>query len=325
MRTTVTLEDIYRPVDDAMVGVRAEIAQLWHDALMLVGLEAQDMPRAGGKMLRPALCLLSAGALGAEDLGPYVRLATAFEALHVASLAHDDVLDRALLRRGKPSLTGFWDNHAAVLGGDYLVARAVELLAEYESCAVIANAIRSVRRMAEGELYFFNRPAGQYSQEDCIRLAEQKTASLFAEAASAPAHLLDATQKTRLHDFGMALGVAFQLVDDMLDITQATEGLGKPACGDVAEGKRTIPIMFLRDALDTAGRQRLDACLNCELSDEEREWIIRAAAEAGVADRTMTICREYAEQAVSCLAALPPTPYRESMENMVEFVLLRAY
>lgn len=324
MSATLSLEQLYTPIDSALSGVRSSVEQLWIDALKLVGIDESAVPKAGGKMLRPALCLMSAGALGAQDLGKYVRLATAFEALHIASLAHDDVIDRALLRRGKPSLSGLWDNHAAVLGGDYLVARAVEILAEYDHCPIIANAISSVRRMAEGELYFFNRRDEPYRQEDCIMLARQKTASLFAEAVSAPAYLLDTARRASLHAFGIALGIAFQIVDDLLDVTQPASQLGKPACGDIVEGKKTIPIMLLRDGLDAGELARLDTLRDAAITDADREWITERVEHTGARQKTETLARDYANEALGHLAPLAPSPFRESMENLVEFVLVRA-
>lgn len=297
--------------------------RLWLDALELVGVDGAGATRAGGKLLRPALCLMAAGAIGATDLKRYVRLAASFESLHIASLAHDDVLDRALLRRGAASLSGLWDNHAAVLGGDYLVARAVEMLAEYDSCTVIAKAIRSVRRMAEGELFFFNRDRDAITHEDCIMLARQKTASLFAEACSAPSYVVDEAYREPLFEFGDQLGIAFQLVDDILDVTQPTEKLGKPACGDVLEGKRTIPIMYLRDALTGADRERLDAMENAEITDADRAWIIEQAHETGAQERAEALTRDFADRARAALTQLPESPYRDAMDGIIDFVLVR--
>lgn len=324
MSATLSLEQLYIPVQDALDRVRTTVESLWIDALGLVGIDESAAPKAGGKMLRPALCLMSAGALGGGDLDRFVRLATAFEALHIASLAHDDVIDRALLRRGKPSLSGLWDNHAAVLGGDYLVARAVEILAEYESCPVIANAISSVRRMAEGELFFFARRDEPYRQEDCIMLAERKTASLFAEAVSAPAYVLNLEQRDPLHRFGIALGIAFQIIDDLLDVTQPASQLGKPACGDIVEGKKTIPIMHLRDGLSVPELERLDRLRDATISDEDRAWVAAMVERSGAGDRTETLARTYIQDALRQLAGLPAGPYREAMEGLAEFVLVRA-
>lgn len=318
------LSDLYAPIEDAVAGVRGAIAQVWQEALHLVRVPVPDQPKLGGKMLRPALCLLSAGAIGAERVERYVPMASAFEMLHIASLAHDDVIDRAVLRRGASSLNMLWDNHAAVLGGDYLVARAVEVLAEYDCCPVIANAITSVRRMAEGELMFFGRENEPFRREDCIALAEQKTASLFAEACSGPTYVIDAAHRDTLHRFGIQLGIAFQIVDDLLDVTQPTDTLGKPSCGDIVEGKRTLPIMYMREALGESGRARLDTFRDAGMTGEDRAWVMESAVTTGAAARTGADARAYADEARKCLAALPPSRYRDSMEGIVEFVLVRA-
>lgn len=320
---TIELTDLYRPVQEELSGVRDTIRQLWVDALTLVRLDSDTAPRAGGKLLRPALCLLAAGAVGGRDLKQYVTLASAFEALHIASLAHDDVIDRAFLRRGSSSLNAFWDNHAAVLGGDYLVARAVEMLSTYDVCAVVANAIRSVRCMAEGELYFFGREHEPIVAEDCIMLAEQKTASLFAEACSAPTYIISSAYRKPLFQFGVSLGIAFQLVDDMLDITQTTDQLGKPSCGDIVEGKKTIPIMHLKNALTGGDLARLEAMRGADVTDEDRAWVIAMAEETGAREKTEAITNAYADEARHHLAQLPPSIYRESMEGIVDFVMVR--
>ena len=320
---TLTLSDLYHPVHEELIGVRETIHQLWVDALTLVRMDTGIAPRAGGKMLRPALCLLAAGAVGGRDLKQYVTLASSFEALHIASLAHDDVIDKAFLRRGASSLNAFWDNHAAVLGGDYLVARAVEMLSTYNVCAVVANAIRSVRCMAEGELYFFGKEHDPIIAEDCIMLAEQKTASLFAEACSAPTYVIDDTYRKPLFQFGNALGIAFQLVDDMLDITQTTGQLGKPSCGDIVEGKKTIPIMHLKNGLGGADLARLEAMRDADITDGDRAWVISMAEETGAREKTEAITNAYADEARGHLSQLPPSPYRDSMEGLVEFVMSR--
>lgn len=304
--------------------VRASISRIWREALALVRVEMVDQPAVGGKLLRPGLCLLASGALGARDLDRYVSLATAYEALHVASLAHDDVIDRAILRRGASALNMLWDNHAAVLGGDYLVARSVEILATYDSCAMIADAIRSVRRMAEGELVFFGRESEPFRREDCIHLAEQKTASLIAEACSAPSHLLDQRCRDPLHRFGTALGVAFQIVDDLIDLTQTAAVLGKPSCGDIVEGKRTLPIMYLREGLDADGRARLDAMRNAEISEADRVWVHESVERTGSRERTEAEARHFADQALEALTGLPSSEFRDSMEGIVEFILIRS-
>jgi octaprenyl-diphosphate synthase len=323
MNTKQTLEDLYRPIQDRLVDVRAVIGQLWEDAMRLVRVDVGPIPKAGGKLLRPALCLLSAGAIGGKDLREFVNLSVAFEALHIASLAHDDVIDRAILRRGGSSLNALWDNHAAVLGGDYLMARAVQMLAAYDSCTVVDRAVNSVRRMAEGELLFFGREIDSVKNEECIVLAEHKTASLFSEACSAATYVVDPTHREALRRFGTTLGIAFQITDDVLDVTESTANLGKPACGDIAEGKVTLPILFMREAMSPEERARLDAMRDTRLSDEDRAWVTERAEHTGARERTEAEARRYADEALAALMELPKNIYRDSMEGITEFVLIR--
>lgn len=323
MQSTLNLAEFYRPIQRDMDAVRASLAELWADALRFVYGERLPKLPMGGKMLRPAMAILSAGALGESDTKRIVPLATAMELLHLAALAHDDVIDHADLRHGMRSLNAMWDNHTAVLGGDYLVARAIQILGSYDSCLVITNAINSVREMSEGELTHFGLGKNHYSPEACISLARQKTASLFAVACSTPACLIEGSPRQELHDYGLAFGVAFQLIDDLLDLTRDEEALGKPAFGDIVEGKKTLPIIYLRESLDSKGRARLDSLKGKLLSDGDRAWVTDAIESSGAREQTEALVREYIDEARSALSGLPPTPYRESMLGLAEFVLVR--
>ncbi len=323
MSDIISLDILYQPIAAALEEARDTVNALWQDALRLVRMGDTPPLKVGGKLLRPALCLLSAGASGAPDVRPYARLGVVFETLHTASLAHDDVIDHAALRRGAASLNARWDNHAAVLGGDYLVARAVQMLTEYGSCEVIANAVACVRRMAEGELFFFGRDDSSVRPEDCIMLAEQKTASLFAEACAAPARLLGGGYCETLHRFGIGFGIAFQIVDDLLDLTQTSETLGKPACGDIVEGKHTLPIVLLRQRLDETGRERLKAMCGAEITEDDREWVREQLHRTRAEETAQATAKEYVHKAKEALRALPDSPYRASMEGLADYILVR--
>jgi geranylgeranyl pyrophosphate synthase len=154
-------------------------------------------------------------------------------------------------------------------------------------------------------------------------LAEQKTASLFAEACSAPTYVIEPRHRKALYQFGISLGLAFQLVDDMLDITQTTEQLGKPSCGDIVEGKKTIPIMHLKHALSGADLTRLESMRDADITESDRAWVISMAEETGAREKTEAITNAYADEARGHLAQLPPSVYRDSMEGIVEFVMIR--
>ncbi len=278
---------------------------------------------AEGKMLRPALCLLAAGALGEVELERYARLAAAYEIIHIASLTHDDVLDHASLRRGQDSLNALWNNHAAVLGGDYLVARALELIAEYDSIDLIAAALGAMRRMAEGELRFFGQDAAVAPLEDCLALAESKTAGLFAAACAAPAIAAARDARPVLHAFGLCLGMAFQLMDDLLDLTQSSETLGKPACGDVTEGKHTMPLFLLRKALSSDENARLNAFRGAVLTDADRVWIREMTLRHEVDRQLIARAETYLQTAIEQLDSLDESVYRDAMIELARFVLIR--
>jgi octaprenyl-diphosphate synthase len=323
MSATAQLTSLYEHIGPELEQVRGDVRRHWTEAFRLVYGPSATPPRVGGKMLRPALCLLSAGASGAQDLSHFVDMATAMELLHLAALAHDDVVDSAHLRRGESSLNTLWDNHTAVLGGDYLVARALTVLTVYDSCPVVACALESIHEMAEGELIHFGRPKDRLEEDDCLRLAQKKTASLFAAACKAPALLLDGAYRDALHQFGMGLGTAFQLIDDVLDLEQDEATLGKPACGDIVEGKATLPILYLREAMDTAERARLVAMTGVTLTPSDREWIAAMLKSTGAQDRTESLARKYVDQAIGALEALPRSVYAEAMAGIAEFVLIR--
>ncbi len=319
----MTLDELYKPVEESLQQVRQAVADLWEDALKLVYGPDAKPPQMGGKMLRPALCLLSAGALGAKNLMEFVPMATAMELLHIAALAHDDVIDDSDTRRGQRSLNAQWDNHTAVLGGDYLVARSISILGQYDNTRVITNAIDSVREMAEGELTHFGKRLSQPTEESCISLSRQKTASLFAVTCSTPGCLTIGEPSQSLHEYGHGFGIAFQIADDLLDLTQDPETLGKPACGDIIEGKTTLPLLQLRAALDEEGVQRLDTMTGGELSEEDKEWVGTVIESTGVQSRTEAVAQGYADDARRAIQDLPASRYKDTMVGLTEFALAR--
>ncbi len=323
MPSTTQLSELYRPVEDELSLVREEIANLWTDVIRLVNGKSDGVQPVGGKLLRPAMCLLSAGAIGAKNLNRYVSMASAMELLHMAALAHDDVIDEASLRRGKLSLNAMWDNHAAVLGGDYLVARGIGVLSSYDSCDVIANAVDCIRQMAEGELTDFGRGLNGYSLEGCLNLARSKTASLFAVSCSTPCVLRGGAYRDDMHTFGLNVGTAFQIVDDILDLVQNEDILGKPSCGDLIAGKRTLPILYLRDRLDDVDRNRIDSMRGATLTDADRAWVATMLDTTGALQQAIDVAREYSNNGCNALECLPSSHYKSTLLALAEFVLVR--
>ena len=323
MATTLTLQSLYGQIADELDVVRNGVRLHWTEAFQLVYGPSAAPPRLGGKMLRPALCLLSAGAVGGKSIDHFTDMGVAMELLHLAALAHDDVVDSARMRRGETSLNALWDNHTAVLGGDFLVARALTVLTSYDNCSVIASALESIHQMAEGELINFGVGKENWGEEDCLRLAKKKTASLFAVACSTPTLLNDETHREPLFSFGMGLGTAFQIVDDVLDLTQEEAVLGKPSCGDLVEGKTTLPILFLKEALDASGVDRLVSMAGQEPTPADRSWVAEQVRATGTQEYCDTLARHYLAEARQALSLLPPSGYIESMLAITEFVLIR--
>lgn len=323
MSTVLSLDSLYHEIQPDLDRVKAAVEDHWTQAFRLVYGESATPPPLGGKLLRPALTLLSAGAVGERDTTRFVDMAVAMELLHLAALAHDDVVDRADRRRGNTSLNARWTNHMAVLGGDYLVARALTVLTGYDHCGVVASALSSIHDMAEGELINFGRGADNLGEEDCIRLAEKKTASLFAVSSCTPTLLLDGSYHDELHRYGMGLGTAFQLIDDVLDLDQTAETLGKPSCGDIIEGKSTLPILYLREELSAEDCERLDAFVDGEMTEADREWVSSTTRECGAYDRCVTLAQNYIANARTALSALPENACSSAMHDLTEFVVVR--
>lgn len=324
MATTLNLGSLYTGIETELDRARDLVAQQWNDAFRLVYGPSSAPPAPGGKLMRPALCFLSAGAAGAEKVSHYVEMAAAMELLHLAALAHDDVVDSANLRRGQTSLNALWDNHTAVLGGDYLVAQSLTILTKYDSCAVISSALRSIHEMAEGELINFGRAKNDLNEEDCLRLAKKKTASLFAVACTTPTCLLESDEHAQaLWDFGMGLGTAFQLVDDILDLEEDASVLGKPSCGDIVEGKTTLPILYMREEMGEESIARLKSMVGQEITADDQHWVAAQMKETSAHDRTWAIARKYIDDANRALESMPSSTYAETMSGIAEFVLIR--
>ncbi|HIJ74849.1 MAG TPA: polyprenyl synthetase family protein [Candidatus Hydrogenedentes bacterium] len=323
MATTLTLEELNGPVEAELAEVRSATELLWREALDLVHEPAHSHANGRGKLVRPALCLLAAGAAGGGRLDGFVRLATAIELVHLGALIHDDVVDGSPLRRGEASLNSLWNDRTAVLGGDYLVAPALAMMAEYHSCALLMDVAECMREMAAGELADFGRGIAHRTQDDCIALASRKTASLFAVACSTPTRLLDGRGRGPLHRYGSRFGVAFQLIDDVLDLCQDERTLGKPACSDLVEGKITLPVFFMRQAMNPDELLRLDGMKGASLSDEDRAWVGAMLSSTGARARVEAVAAAYAVEARAALGEVAPSAFRDSMAGLTDFVLIR--
>lgn len=318
-----TLKKIYKPIEKQLKVVEKSVQEIWHDVLNLVNIEHTFASKAKGKLIRPAICLLSAGAIGKRNLDKYVPMATAFEILHLASLTHDDVVDGANIRRGGLTLNRLWSNHAAVLGGDYLVARALEILEKYKSTNLMKVVLKSIREMAEGELKFFNKKLEEYSIEDCLELSHRKTGMLFVCSAIGPALIEKSNYRQILHQYGKNIGIVFQLMDDVLDFTQDSEVLGKPTLNDFSESKITLPILILWENLNEHEKKFFRSKFGSHLTDREKTKIKNLFNKYNVENQVKVLANSLKDKALRNFIKIIDSEFKKSLTNLAQFIIER--
>lgn len=313
--------------------IQDQLAQVEQSLLSIVsasgGIVADintNLVQAGGKRLRPALYLLSARS-GAAEAAVVIPMATALELIHMATLVHDDVIDEAAIRRGLPTANARWGNQTAVLTGDYLFARAFATVAGYASSAMLTLLAEVVSAMCEGEITQKNSTFDyRQSEEDYEARIAKKTANFMAAccrlgamAAAAPPDVADA-----LWQYGYNLGLAFQVTDDVLDITASEAQIGKPAGNDLREGVITLPVLYA--LAHSPYREELAACLRRRDTSEEAVSrcleIIRACGAVAYSYRRADA---YLARAKAALPRQLPADVYQALQGLADFVGARSY
>jgi heptaprenyl diphosphate synthase len=289
---------------------------------------------AGGKRVRPVLTLLTAQ-LGTGNNDSVMTAAKAIEITHLASLYHDDVMDEAQMRRGVPSAQTVWGNSVAILTGDLLFARASKLIAGLGEDAIRLQA-ETFERLCLGQLHETIGPRpGEDAIAHYIQVLADKTGSLIAAAAEVGVMFSDAPESYRapVVEFGEKIGVAFQLIDDIIDLSQEAEETGKVAGTDLRSGVSTLPLLYLRELAKTdedaaALLTRLDRDVNAALLNEGDEVQLAAAIaelrEHDVTRRTLAEAHRWADEAVAALAPLPDGPVKKALSRFAETVVERS-
>jgi octaprenyl-diphosphate synthase len=339
-----TARNIFDLVRDDLALVEQEIAAENSAAIEPVCQISSYLTEGGGKRLRPALLLLAAGASGYRGKSA-IRLGAVVEMLHSATLIHDDVIDAADTRRGRPSANSRWGNHMSVLAGDWLYMQSFEVALRERNFAILDILIDLTQNMVEGELLQLTRLGRMdVSETEATELAYRKTACLFSGCARLGAVL--GQQPKEIEDaltaYGRNAGLAFQLVDDLLDFTASPEQLGKPVLNDLKEGKVTLPLIFAlesqnaHNATDGGNNGYAHSHPNGEGRKlvakvlEERDFhtvrpeqITKLVQETGALERSAKLAREYAQTAKSSLDVLPDTQYRRALHAIPDFILER--
>ena len=328
------------------IGVARGIFELIHDELQLVekristesvaSVDAvtaigQYLQKSGGKRLRPALLLLAAkmaAGNNGQPAGPTaVQLGAVVELVHAATLVHDDVIDVAQTRRGRPSTNAKWGNHTCVLAGDWLYMQAFQMALRERNFAILELLIGLTQMMVEGELLQLERIGHiDITEADCMELVHRKTAGLFSVCARLGVISArgDARTEERLGEYAWNLGMAFQLVDDVLDFTARESVLGKPVGGDLREGKVTLPLVYALERSTPAERQMVANILERRSYDEIPFTRVLALLEKhrGI-ERVKDRAQAFTEKARSIVAAFPESPYQRALVAVTELVTER--
>jgi octaprenyl-diphosphate synthase len=334
---------IFDLVREDLALVEQEIAAQNSAAIEPVCEISSYLREGGGKRLRPALLLLAAGASGYRGESA-IRLGAVVEMIHSATLIHDDVIDGANTRRGRPSANARWGNHMSVLAGDWLYMQSFEMALRERNFAILDILIDLTQNMVEGELLQLTRLGRiDLNEVEATELAYRKTACLFSGCSRLGAVLGKQPKAVEeaLAEYGRNAGLAFQLVDDLLDFTASPEKLGKPVLSDLKEGKVTLPLIFALEAAAPSavegdgdgvghahsngdGRRLVAKVLEeRDFQSVRPEQITKLVKETGALERSAKLAREYVNRAKASLRELPDTEYRRALLAIPEFILDR--
>jgi octaprenyl-diphosphate synthase len=324
--TLLTAKEIFELVREDLLLVEQELARQSATAFEPVAEITTYLLGGGGKRMRPALLLLANRYAGKRREGS-IRLASVVELLHSATLIHDDVIDSADTRRGRPSANSRWGNHRSVLAGDWLYMQSFQIALEERNFRILDILIDITQRMVEGELIQLEKIGRiDVTEEDALRLATFKTACLFGGCARLGAVLggLEGEEEEALADYGKYAGLAFQLVDDLLDFTASAQQLGKPVLSDLKEGKVTLPLIYAIENGHHEARELVARVLEeKEFVSVKPERLVALVNESGALDRTRSLAHEYAARAKACLEGRRDSEYARALLTLPDFILER--
>ncbi|CAG69655.1 MULTISPECIES: All-trans-nonaprenyl-diphosphate synthase [Acinetobacter] len=317
-------QDILAPVASDFAAMDTFINEGITSKVALVMAVSKHVVEAGGKRMRPIMCLLAAKACGSTDLEQHRKLAAIIEMLHTATLVHDDVVDESGLRRGRPTANATWNNQTAVLVGDFLISRAFDLLVDLNDMVLLKDFSTGTCEIAEGEvLQLQSQHDPETTEQTYLNIIHGKTSRLF-ELATEGAAILSGTPEYRepLRHFAGHFGNAFQIIDDILDYTSDAETLGKNIGDDLMEGKPTLPLIsalqhtqgeehdIVRRSIATGGIHQL-------------EQVIQIVQQSGALDYCRKRAEEETQAALAALQHLPESEARQALFNLTQLALHR--
>ena len=322
----MNLEQIRQLVHTEQQAVDKLIINSLHSDVALIEQIGHYIVDSGGKRLRPLMVLLSALASGYQGT-QHINLAAIIEFIHTATLLHDDVVDESTLRRGRETANAIWDDHSSVLVGDFLYSRAFQMMVSINHMQVMQIMADTTNTISEGEVLQLLNAHDADTDEQCyFDVVKYKTAILFAASTKLGAVINDSNKTiyNALDAFGLNFGIAYQLIDDALDYSSDTETMGKNVGDDLAEGKPTLPLIYLlqqgtpaqtdlvRNAIEQGSLETLDA-------------IQQAIKESDAIAYTVKAAQQYAQQAIAALQPLPNSNFKNALIDLTDFIIQRDF
>jgi octaprenyl-diphosphate synthase len=322
------LKRAYDLISDKLAKVEEELLLHFRSPIPTIDRIGTYLAQGGGKRIRPALLLLSARLLDYRAGDKDVRYAAVVEFIHTATLVHDDIIDEARLRRGRTSANARWGNNLTVLFGDYLYTMSMGIALDEGDLTILKVLSDTTLSMIEGEIIGIEKEGSiSVTREEALEITRRKTADLFAAACRLPAHFAprgDLVAAERLAEYGRCLGMAFQLIDDLLDYTGSVEEVGKPVLNDLREGKLTMPLLLVLPRAEAAEREQVAAVLR------ERDFKSVSTSDIlSIVDRydgipeTRALARDYAGAARVALGGFPDSEAKEGLLLATESVIDR--
>jgi octaprenyl-diphosphate synthase len=323
----LTPQEIYQLVAADLIQVEEELQSYSHASIQPIADIGEHLLNAGGKRIRPALLLLTARMLNGSISPSMIRLAAVVELIHNATLVHDDIIDDADTRRGRPSVNAQWGNSMTVLAGDWLYMQSFYVALGEKNLDILATLIEITQKMVEGEMLQLTLLGKTDADGDqLLDVVKRKTAYLFSGCMKLPAIAAgcDAATASCLGTIGMNLGMAIQLVDDLLDLTATREVLGKPVASDLKERKLTLPVsLVMREGGAAAATKIQTVMAEREFRSVHSNEILAFVEKYDGLGRTRSIAEDYIRLAKTALAGFPPSPYRDAIIAIPDFILNR--
>lgn len=327
------LKEIYRPISEELEDVDGVLRSILSNSddkfIKEIGAYLLETP---GKRMRPALVLLSAAASGMDDSPDsrkkMIEIAASMELVHMASLIHDDVIDHAVIRHSRPTINARWGNDVAITLGDYLYSEAFDMVSICGNTDILRCISSATKSMCEGELIqVCERDNLDMLRERYITIVKKKTASLYTASCRSGALLSGKGKELEdsLDQYGMNLGITFQITDDYLDIMSDEKESGKKQGHDISIGEITLPVLNLLEALSHEKREELKAIIGSKVDAADIEMIKSEMISTDAALRTKEAAFSFAEEAKENIRALNGSPYKDSLISLSDFIMERGF